>query len=221
MPIYTTAELYDLSCTLAAPLLAETTWPWEALAGIGDFIRALGPALDPALYQHAAEDVWVAKDARVAPSASITGPCIIDSGATLRHSAFIRGNAIIGKNAVVGNSSEVKNAILFNGVQVPHFNYIGDSILGHRSHLGAGAITSNVKSDKSPVVMCCEDERLDTARKKVGAFVGDGAEVGCNSVLCPGCVLGREVTVYPISCVRGQVPHRSIFKGPGEVVAKK
>lgn len=218
MAIYTTTELFDLKHSIAAPLLAAANWPWEALGGISDFILQLGPKLDPALFDHPAPDVWVAKDATIAPSAHIGGPCIIDSGAEVRHCAFIRGSAVVGKGAVVGNSTEIKNSILFDGVQVPHFNYIGDSILGHKAHLGAGAVTSNVKSDKTPVVVKAENAEMDTGRKKVGALVGDFSEVGCNSVLCPGSVLGRGVIVYPTSCVRGQITQKSIFKNADNIV---
>ncbi|NLW78474.1 MAG: UDP-N-acetylglucosamine pyrophosphorylase [Ruminococcaceae bacterium] len=218
MPLYTTAELFDLSQTLAAPLLADTRYPWQALDGIADFILAVGPTLPAERFGQPQPGVWVAKSATVAPTASIAGPCIIDEDAEVRHCAFIRGSAIIGRNAVVGNSTEVKNSILFNGAQVPHFNYVGDSIVGYKGHLGAGAITSNVKSDKTPVVVKADGEQANTARKKVGAMVGDHSEVGCNSVLCPGSVLGKHTLIYPTSCVRGQVPHHSIFKGPGNIV---
>lgn len=221
MPQYRTIELFDLSFTMAAQLLEKAEWPWQALAGIGEFILKTGPSLPIDLFSNPAENVWIAKDAKVAPSASITGPCIIDAGAEIRHCAFIRGNALVGKNAVVGNSTELKNVILFDGVQVPHYNYVGDSILGYMAHMGAGAITSNVKSDKTNVVIKADSEYLETGRKKVGAMLGDFVEVGCNSVLCPGTVLGRHVTVYPTSLVRGVVAQNHIFKSAGEVIAKK
>ncbi|MDL2219418.1 UDP-N-acetylglucosamine pyrophosphorylase [Ruminococcaceae bacterium OttesenSCG-928-O06] len=221
MPVYKISELYDLSKTLAAPLFDGLTYPWQALGGIADFILALGPTLPAARFAQAAPDVWIAKSATVAPSASITGPCIIDEEAEVRHCAFIRGSAIVGKNAVVGNSTEVKNAVLFDGVQVPHFNYVGDSILGHKAHLGAGVVTTNVKSDKSLVVVKAPDEQIETGRKKVGLLAGDFVEVGCNSALCPGCVLGRGASVYPVSHVRGQVPHGAIYKTHSDIVLRE
>lgn len=220
MPIYKTAELFDLTYTIARPLLEQTEYPWQALGDIGGFIVQLGAALPPDKYTRAGADVWIAKTAVVAPSASIAGPCIIDEFAEVRHCAFIRGNALVGKHAVVGNSTELKNAVLFDGVQVPHFNYVGDSILGHKAHLGAGAITSNVKSDKTPVVIKSEHEAAETGRCKVGAMVGDFAEVGCNSVLNPGTVLGKHCSVYPTSNVRGVVAQNSIFKTGGVIVAR-
>lgn len=220
MPLYKTTDLFDLSRTLAAPLLEKTQWPWEALAGIADFIQALGPSLPAEIFYSPAPGVWVAKDAAVAPSAFIAGPCIIDTGAEVRHCAFIRGSAIVGKGAVVGNSTELKNCILFDGVQAPHFNYVGDSVLGYKSHLGAGAVTSNVKSDKTLVVVKAGDAVAETGRKKVGAMLGDYAEVGCNSVLNPGTILGRHCNVYPTSCVRGVVPENSIFKANGNIAPK-
>lgn len=220
MPVYTIEEMFDLEKTIAAVLFAGLRYPWQALAGIEAEILRLGPALPTDKFDNPVENVWVAKSARVAKSAYVGGPCIIDEGAEVRHCAFIRGNAIVGKGAVVGNSTELKNSVLFDGVQVPHFNYIGDSVLGYKAHLGAGAVTSNVKSDKTPVVMKAADEQLETGRKKVGAMVGDHAEVGCNSVLCPGSVLGRGCNVYPVSRVRGQVPANSIYKAAGEIVPK-
>lgn len=221
MPLYETQELFDLAHTIAAPLIKNTRYPWEALGDIQNFILTLGPTLRTSLYEQRGENIWVAKDAIIAASASITGPCIIDCGAEIRHCAFIRGNAIIGKNAVVGNSTELKNAILFDDVQAPHFNYVGDSILGYKSHLGAGAVTSNVKSDKTLVVIHADEDIAETGRKKVGAMLGDYVEVGCNSVLNPGTVLGRGCSVYPTSCVRGVVPANSIYKGPGNISTKR
>jgi NDP-sugar pyrophosphorylase family protein len=214
-------ELYDLTQTIAGAYLAGFTYPWEALAGISDFIKKLGPTLDPAVYEQRGEDIWVAKSAKVAPSACLTGPLIIDEDAEIRHCAFIRGSAIIGKGSVVGNSTEIKNDIIFNSVQVPHYNYVGDSILGYRSHMGAGSITSNVKSDKSLVVVKSEGEELPTGRKKFGAMLGDYVEVGCNSVLNPGTVIGRNTNIYPLSSVRGVVPADSIYKDSSNVIRKK
>lgn len=217
------ANLYDLSQTIAGEYLAQFTYPWEALAGISDFIREIGPTLDPEKYEQRGEDVWVAKSAKVFDSAYLGGPLIIDEDAEVRHCAFIRGSAIVGKGSVVGNSTELKNVILFNTVQVPHYNYVGDSILGHKSHMGAGSITSNVKSDKTLVVVKdCYDtkEEIETGLKKFGAMLGDGVEVGCNSVLNPGTVIGNNSNVYPLSRVRGVVPANSIFKDSNNVVAK-
>lgn len=220
MSVYSTTDLFDLTRTIAQPLFADKRYPWEVLAGIGDFILRTGPQLATEKYHHPAEDIWIAKSASVAPSASITGPCIIDEDAEIRHCAFIRGNAIIGKGAVVGNSCELKNSVLFDGVQVPHFNYVGDSVLGYKAHFGAGCITSNVKSDKSLVVVKSGEDSIETGRKKVGALVGDFVEVGCNSVLNPGCVVGRESQIYPLSCVRGTVPSQCIYKTSGQICPK-
>lgn len=216
-----TKDLFDLSHTLAAPLLEDTEYPWEALDGIRDFILALGPTLPQDEYDEIAPQVWVAKDAEVYPSAALGAPCIIGHKTEVRHCAFIRGSALIGDGAVVGNSVEIKNAILFDGVQVPHFNYVGDSIMGYKSHMGAGAVTSNVKSDKSLVVVKDGNEKIPTGLKKFGAMVGDLAEVGCNSVLNPGAVLGKRVSVYPTSCVRGVVPADHIYKNKQEIVLRK
>ena len=218
--MYTTRELFDLKHTAAEPLLARCRYGWEALPLIGDYIKELGKTLSPAEYDHPAEFVWIAKSAVVAPSASITGPCIIGPETEIRHCAFIRGNALVGSNAVVGNSTELKNVILFDQVQVPHYNYVGDSILGYKAHMGAGAITSNVKGDKKVIVVKDGEERINTGLKKFGALIGDEAEVGCGSVLNPGCVLGRESQIYPLSSVRGQVPAESIYKNRGEVVIR-
>ena len=213
-------ELYDLSQTIAGDYLARFTYPWEALDGIKSYIKELGPTLDPEVYEQRGEDIWVAKSAKVAPTAYLNGPLIIDEDAEIRHCAFIRGSAIIGKGAVVGNSTEIKNDIIFNSVQVPHYNYVGDSILGYKSHMGAGSITSNVKSDKSLVVVKDGTEEIATGRKKFGAMLGDFVEVGCNSVLNPGTVIGRHTNIYPLSSVRGVVPADSIYKKRGEVVGK-
>lgn len=216
-----TSELFDLSKTIASGLLADSVYPWDVLDGIKDFIIRTGKTLDPSLYEDRGNDVYVARDAKLAPTAYIGGPCIIDSGAEIRHCAYIRGSAIVGRGAVVGNSCELKNCILFDGVQVPHFNYVGDSILGYKSHMGAGAVTSNVKSDKTPVIVKSDGETIATRRKKLGAMLGDFVEVGCNSVLCPGAVIGRNSNVYPLSRVRGVVPPDSIFKAADSIVPKK
>ena len=216
-----TCELYDLSHTKAAPLLEKTEYPWEALGGIGDFILALGPTLNPEDYDHPAENVWIAKDAEIYPNNYIKGPCIIGRGTEVRPGAFIRGNALVGDNCVVGNSTELKNVILFDNVQVPHYNYVGDSILGYKAHMGAGSITSNVKSDKTLVVVKNGVEAIETGRKKIGALLGDRVEVGCNSVLNPGTVVGRDSNIYPLSSVRGVVPANSIYKAKDDIVLKK
>jgi NDP-sugar pyrophosphorylase family protein len=214
------SELLDLSKTIAAPLFDGREYPWEVLDRIADFILSLGPFLPAEEYDHPSGNVWVAKDAKVYPSAWIEGPCIIDHGAEVRHCAFIRGSAVVGKNAVVGNSVELKNAVLFDGVQVPHYNYVGDSVLGYMAHMGAGSITSNVKSDKTLVVVHHGTEQIPTLRKKFGAVLGDYVEVGCNSVLNPGTVIGRRTAVYPVSSVRGVVPENSIYKDRGDIVPK-
>lgn len=216
-----TSMLYDLAHTLAAPLLEKTIYPWEALDGIHDFILSCGETLSLEEYDHPDKDIWIAKDVKIAPTASITGPCIIGSGTEIRPGAFIRGNALVGKGCVIGNSTELKNVIIFDSVQVPHFNYAGDSILGYKSHMGAGSITSNVKSDKTLVVVKDAEEQIETGRKKFGAMLGDFVEVGCNSVLNPGTVIGRHTNIYPLSCVRGVIPADSIYKTGGVVAAKK
>ena len=216
-------NLYNLEETIAGEYLAQYTYPWEALKGISDFIKQLGPTLDPEKYERRGEDIWVAKSAKVAPTACLNGPLIIDEDAEIRHCAFVRGSAIVGKGSVVGNSTELKNVILFNTVQVPHYNYVGDSILGHKSHMGAGTITSNVKSDKTLVVVKdCYDtkEEIATGLKKMGAMLGDNVEVGCNSVLNPGTVIGRNTNIYPLSRVRGVIPAGHVFKDKDNVVAK-
>lgn len=214
-------ELYDLKETIAAKLFEGAEYPWELLPKIHDFIIELGKSLPGDIYEERGENIWVAKSAKVAPTACLNGPLIIDEEAEVRHCAFVRGNAIVGKGAVVGNSTELKNVILFNKVQVPHYNYVGDSILGFKSHMGAGSITSNVKSDKTLVVVKSGEERIETGLKKMGAMLGDHVEVGCNSVLNPGTVIGRNSNVYPTSCVRGVIPADHIFKGQGKVVAKQ
>ena len=217
------ANLYDLSQSIAGEYLAQFTYPWEALAGISDFIRKIGPTLDPEKFEKRGEDIWVAKSANVFPSAYLGGPLIIDEDAEIRHCAFIRGSAIVGKGSVVGNSTELKNVIIFNSVQVPHYNYVGDSILGYKSHMGAGSITSNVKSDKTLVVVKdCYDtkEEIETGLKKFGAMLGDNVEVGCNSVLNPGTVIGKGSDIYPVSRVRGVIPANSIFKEKDNIIKK-
>lgn len=217
-------NLYDLTQTIAGEYLAQFTYPWEALGGISDFIREIGPKLDPEVYEKRGEDIWVAKSATIAPTASLNGPLIIDEDAEVRQCAFIRGSAIVGKGSVVGNSTELKNVIIFNSVQVPHYNYVGDSILGYKSHMGAGSITSNVKSDKTLVVVKDKfdsGEEIGTGRKKFGAMLGDHVEVGCNSVLNPGTVIGRNCNVYPLSSVRGVIPAEHIFKDAQHVVKKE
>ena len=218
------ANLYNLDETIAGEYLSQFTYPWEALAGISDFIKKIGPTLDTEKFEQLGEDIWVAKSATVAPTAYLNGPLIIDEEAEIRHCAFIRGSAIIGKGSVVGNSTELKNDIIFNNVQVPHYNYVGDSILGYRSHMGAGSITSNVKSDKTLVVVKDSydtKEEIETGRKKFGAMLGDFVEVGCNSVLNPGTVIGRHTNIYPLSRVRGVIQADSIFRDKDNVVLKK
>ena len=210
----------DLNKTIAKPLLEQTTYPWEALDGLKDFILQTGKMLPKDKYEQIGDDIWIAKSAVVAPSASITGPLIICENAEIRHCAFIRGTAIIGCGAVVGNSTEIKGTLLFDEVQVPHYNYVGDSILGYKSHMGAGAITSNLKSDKSTVYMFINGERLCTNRKKLGAVLADNVEVGCNSVLNPGTLIGKNTTVYPLSMVRGYIPENSIYKQKDDIVDK-
>ena len=216
-----TEQLYDLSHTLSGELLAACEYPWQALPRIKEFVRQLGKTLSPEEYDSPAEDVWIARDATVAPSATICGPTIIGKGTEIRTGAFIRGAVLVGEGCVVGNSCELKNTILFDGVQVPHFNYVGDSILGYRSHTGAGAVTSNVKSDKTPVAVRVDGRPIPTGRKKLGAMVGDLAEIGCGTVLNPGTVIGRRTTVYPLSCVRGYVEENSIYRSQKTVVRKK
>lgn len=219
--MYTIRDLFDLEHTQAREYLCAFTYPWEALEGIKDLIYAIGKTLDLSEYKEISPNVWVHKSATVAPTAYLGAPCIVGENTEVRHCAFVRGAALVGKNCVVGNSVELKNVILFDGVQVPHYNYVGDSILGFKAHMGAGSITSNVKSDKTPVVVKRGETRVETGRKKVGAFVGDCAEVGCNSVLNPGTVVGRNAQIYPLSCVRGVVEEKSIYKNKNEIVLKK
>ena len=217
----TISELYDLTQTIAAKIFEGKTYPWEVLPLIKDFILELGETLDPAEYEKRGENIWIAKDASIAPTASINGPCIIGKGAEIRQCAFIRGNAIVGEGAVVGNSTELKNVILFNKVQVPHYNYVGDAVLGYKSHMGAGSICSNVKSDKKLVVVKDGDEKIETGLKKFGAMLGDNVEVGCGSVLNPGTVIGRCCNIYPLSSVRGCVPANHIYKSKTEIAEKR
>ena len=218
--MYTINDLYDLDHTLAKDYLAQFEYPWEALKGIKDLILELGPALDPSEYGEVSENVWVHKTAKVFSSAYLGAPCIIGPNTEVRHCAFIRGSALVGADCVVGNSVELKNVILFDHVQTPHYNYVGDSILGYYSHMGAGSITSNVKADKQLVVVKNGTEKIETGIKKFGAMLGDHVEVGCNAVLNPGTVIGRNSNVYPTSCVRGVVPANSIWKNSGEIADK-
>ena len=219
-------NLYNLDETIAKEYLSQFTYPWEALAGISDFIKEIGPTLDPEIYEKRGEDIWVAKSATVFDSAYLHGPLIICEDAEIRQCAFIRGSAIVGKGSVVGNSTELKNVIIFNSVQVPHYNYVGDSILGYHSHLGAGGITSNLKSARDNIILRRKDENynvveeFETGLRKIGAFMGDYVEVGCNSVLCPGTIIGPHTNVYPLSRVRGQIAANSIFKDASHVTLK-
>ncbi len=215
-----TQDLYDLTHTAAAPLLRETVYPHEALPHIGDFIRKLIEGLSPDEYERIGEEVYVAKGVKIAKTATIEGPCIIGKGTEVRPGAYIRGKVLIGEGCVIGNSTEIKNAILFDSVQVPHYNYVGDSILGYHSHMGAGVICSNVRGDKKPVVIHGDDEKIETGLKKVGAMLGDYAEIGCNSVLCPGCVIGRGAQTYPLCRVRGVLSAGLLLKGDGTTVTR-
>lgn len=214
-------DLLSLENTICEPLFEGAVYPFEVLSKIGDFIKELGPKLDKEIYEERQENIWIAKNATVASTASITGPCIIGENTEVRHCAFIRGNALIGNDCVVGNSTELKNVVLIGKVQVPHYNYVGDSILGYGSHMGAGSITSNVKSDKTLVVIKRGDEKLETNRKKVGAVLGDFVEVGCGSILNPGTVIGKNSNIYPLSSVRGVIAENSIYKNSGEIVSKR
>lgn len=216
-----TRDLLDLEHTLAGDYLAEFEYPWQALDGIKGLILALGEHLSEDEYDQPLPQVWVHKTAEVAPTAFLGAPCIIGADTEVRHCAFVRGSALVGRGCVVGNSVELKNVILFDGVQVPHFNYVGDSILGYKSHMGAGAVTSNVKSDRSDVTVRCGQERVETGRRKFGAVLGDHVEVGCNSVLNPGTILGRRASVYPVSCVRGVVDEDCIYKTGGVIVRRE
>lgn len=218
----TNQELFkDLDQTIAKELFEQTTYPWEVLALIGDFILKTGPKLPKEDFDQIGEDIWIAKSATVARTAEINGPAIIGAGTEVRPGAFIRGNALIGEHCVVGNSTEIKNDILFNNVQVPHYNYVGDSILGYKSHMGAGSITSNVKSDKTNVVIKSEGQELETGRKKIGAILGDHVEVGCGTILNPGSIVGANTNIYPLSMVRGYIKENSIYKKAGEIAQKR
>ncbi len=213
-------NLYNLNETIAKDLLSKFEYPWEALPEISKYIIQLGNSLDKEIYEKKGENIWIAKTAKIMPSAYINGPAIIGENAEIRHCAFIRGNAIIGNEAIVGNSTELKNVILFNGALVPHYNYVGDSILGHKSHMGAGSITSNVKSDKTLVIIKNDNENIKTNLKKVGAMIGDNVEVGCGSVLNPGTIIGKNSNIYPLSSVRGVINQNSIYKNKSEIVDK-
>ena len=221
MKDFTIEKLLDLKETIASELFEGRTYPWEVLPEIKDFILKLGKTLDPEEYGYKEGDIWIAKSAKIAPTACINGPAIIGKDTEVRHCAFIRGNAIVGEGCVVGNSTELKNVVLFNCVQVPHYNYVGDAVLGYKSHMGAGSICSNVKSDKQLVVVKDGEEKIETGLKKFGAMLGDHVEVGCGSVLNPGTVIGRNSNIYPLSSVRGCVPSDSIYKNKNEVVYKK
>ncbi len=214
-------DLFDLEKTIAKDIFCEKIYPWEVLSDIESFIKTLGEKLSEAEYDHPYENVWISKSAKVHSTAYFDGACIVDHNSEVRHCAYIRGNAIIGKNCVVGNSTELKNVILFDNVQVPHYNYVGDSILGYKAHMGAGSITSNVKSDKTLVAIKNEQTNIETNRKKVGAFIGDYVEIGCNSVLCPGSVIGRNSTIYPLSRVRGVISSDIIYKSEKNIVEKQ
>ena len=214
------SEMFDLNKTIAARLFDGVEYGWEVLPRIKDFILELGKNLPKDEYNEIDENVWVAKSAKVATSACISGPCIIDKDAEIRHCAYIRGNTIVGEGAIVGNSTELKNVVIFNTVQVPHYNYIGDSVLGYKAHFGAGAITSNIKSDRTNITIQYGDKRIETGLRKIGAIVGDYVEIGCNSVLNPGTVIGKHTNIYPLSMVRGFIPANSIYKKAGEVVEK-
>lgn len=219
--MYKINDLYDLNETIAAELFEGKTYPWEVLADIGDFVMKLGATLSEDEFDHPAEDIWIHKSVTIAKTATLNGPLIIDAEADVRPGAYVRGKVIVGKNCVVGNSTELKNVVLFNTVQVPHYNYVGDSILGTHSHMGAGSITSNVKSDKTLVVVKNGDENIETGLKKFGAMIGDYVEVGCNTVLNPGTVIGRNSNVYPLSSVRGVVPENCIYKNSRDNIVEK
>ena len=216
-----TKDLFDLTKTVARSLLEKNEYPWDALSSIGNFILEIGKSLSLDEYNYLSQDVWIAKDVKIPPTATIIGPTIIENGTQIRPGAYIRGKVIIGKNCVIGNSCEIKNSIIFDNAQIPHFNYIGDSIVGYRAHTGAGAITSNVKSDRTIVHINDGDRKIDTGLKKFGAMIGDGAEIGCNSVLNPGTIIGKNTIVYPLSSVRGVVPADSIYKTADNIVVRK
>jgi len=218
LEMFNAKNYFDYSRTLAAPLFDGIEYPWEVLPRLESFILALGPMLPADEFEQVSDNVWISRTAVVAPTASITGPCIIDSGAQIRHCAFIRGNVIVGKGTVVGNSCEVKNSLLFDEVEAPHFNYVGDSILGYKSHLGAGAITSNIKNDKKNVEVHFQLGSIETNMRKLGAIVGDGVQVGCNCVLNPGTVIGKGTRIYPLNSIRGWIDEKSIYKHEGKVV---
>ena len=218
--MYTIKDLYDLNETIAAKLFEGKTYPWEVLADIGDFIMKLGPTLPKDEFNQIEDNIWVHKTVKIAPTASLTGPLIVDADTEIRPSAFVRGKAIVGKNCVVGNSTELKNVVLFNTVQVPHYNYVGDSVLGYKAHMGAGSIMSNVKSDKKLVVIKDGKEQIETGIKKIGGMLGDEVEVGCGSVLNPGTIVGKHTNIYPLSSVRGVIPANSIYKNKNEIVEK-
>ncbi|MEE1244382.1 MAG: UDP-N-acetylglucosamine pyrophosphorylase [Acutalibacteraceae bacterium] len=217
----TIKELYTIENPIISPLFEGLTYPFEVLPKIGEYIKNVGPTLDKEVYEDLGDNIWIAKSAKIAPSAFIAGPCIIGENTEVRHCAFIRGNALVGNNCVVGNSTELKNVVLVGKVQVPHYNYVGDSVLGYGSHMGAGSITSNVKSDKTLVAVKNDGETLETGLKKFGAMIGDGVEVGCGSVLNPGTVIGKNTNIYPLSSVRGVVEANSIYKKAGEVAEKR
>lgn len=218
LEMFNAKNYFDYSRTIAAPLFDGIEYPWEVLPRLESFILALGPMLPVDEFEQVSDNVWISRSAVVAPTASITGPCIVDSGAQIRHCAFIRGNVIVGKGTVVGNSCEVKNSLLFDEVEAPHFNYVGDSILGYKSHLGAGAITSNIKNDKKNVEVHFQLGSIETNMRKLGAIVGDGVQVGCNCVLNPGTVIGKETRIYPLNSIRGWIDEKSIYKHGGKVV---
>lgn len=218
LEMFNAKNYFDYSRTIAAPLFDGIEYPWEVLPHLESFILALGPMLPADEFEQVSDNVWISRSAVVAPTASITGPCIVDSGAQIRHCAFIRGNVIVGKGTVVGNSCEVKNSLLFDEVEAPHFNYVGDSILGYKSHLGAGAITSNIKNDKKNVEVHFPLGSIKTNMRKLGAIVGDGVQVGCNCVLNPGTVIGKETRIYPLNSIRGWIDEKSIYKHEGKVV---
>lgn len=220
MESVTIQELFDLKETIAAELFLDAKYPWDVLPKLHDYIIALGKLLPAEIYEKRGENIWVAKSAEIAPTACLNGPLIIDESAQIRHCAYIRGSVIVGKSAVVGNSTELKNVVLFNEVQVPHYNYVGDSILGYKAHMGAGAVTSNVKSDKTTVVVKGKDIQFATGLKKMGAMLGDHVEIGCNTVLNPGTIIGKNTSVYPTSCVRGVVPSDSIFKAWDNIIKR-